>query len=290
MKIAVQIFGHLRTYEQCYESLKTNLLDLYDCDVFMHTWDKLDHSTQVWHNYRVSDKGQSQKELEQIIKNCYHPKSFKIETQIVKDEGVVDTDGAQISLFGIKSMLYGMQQANILRENYEKQNNIKYEYVIVVRPDVYLKKPFSIRHFINQDIVDKKILYTAGHYKSNNIYMNDFRYVGGSDILFFAKPQILSEIFENNNKIIEQIKDINTTKYGPEYSIIYAIENMGIRVLFINYLWFQDFEVLRPQIPENSQTLKIQKKYKKLTKIFLTISIIEFLLIMLILAIQFVNL
>lgn len=159
-------------------------------------------------------------------------------------------------------MLYGMQHVNLLRENYEKNNNITCDYVIVIRPDVYFKKPLNIRHFINKDISEQKILYTAGHFKANNIYMNDFRYVGGSDILFFSKPQIISEIFENNDKIIAQIKDCNTTKYGPEYSIIYAIENMGIKVLFINYLWFQNFEILRPQNLVESQAAKRQKNIK----------------------------
>ena len=40
MKIAVQIYGHLRTFEQTYKSIQKNLLSLYDCDVFLHTWDR----------------------------------------------------------------------------------------------------------------------------------------------------------------------------------------------------------------------------------------------------------
>ena len=38
LKIAVQLFGHFRTFEKCAQALKENLLDRYDCDVFIHTW------------------------------------------------------------------------------------------------------------------------------------------------------------------------------------------------------------------------------------------------------------
>lgn len=38
MKIAVCISGQPRAYKQGYEYLKRNLLDQYDCDIFIHTW------------------------------------------------------------------------------------------------------------------------------------------------------------------------------------------------------------------------------------------------------------
>jgi len=38
MKIAVCISGQPRAYKEGYEYLKRNLLDHYDCDIFIHTW------------------------------------------------------------------------------------------------------------------------------------------------------------------------------------------------------------------------------------------------------------
>jgi hypothetical protein len=38
MKIAVQLFGHLRTYKKCFPALKKHLLSKYDCDIFIHSF------------------------------------------------------------------------------------------------------------------------------------------------------------------------------------------------------------------------------------------------------------
>jgi hypothetical protein len=38
MKVAICISGQPRAYNKGYEYLKKNLLDRYDCDIFIHTW------------------------------------------------------------------------------------------------------------------------------------------------------------------------------------------------------------------------------------------------------------
>lgn len=65
-KVAVQLFGHLRTYKECYQSLKEHLLDKYDCDVFCilgtQSTIQLKHGIQftwkiktiILHNYAVN--------------------------------------------------------------------------------------------------------------------------------------------------------------------------------------------------------------------------------------------
>jgi hypothetical protein len=39
MKVAVLLTGHSRDYSKTFESLKNNVLDKYDCDVYLNTWD-----------------------------------------------------------------------------------------------------------------------------------------------------------------------------------------------------------------------------------------------------------
>lgn len=48
--IAIQLFGHLRTYEKLApyfikNVVNENALDGYKIDIFIHTWDELDHNT-----------------------------------------------------------------------------------------------------------------------------------------------------------------------------------------------------------------------------------------------------
>lgn len=42
-KIAVVLTGHLRTYKNVFFNLRKNLLDLYDCDIYISTWNDVDH-------------------------------------------------------------------------------------------------------------------------------------------------------------------------------------------------------------------------------------------------------
>lgn len=39
MKVAVLLTGHSRDYSKTFESLKNNILEKYDCDVYFNTWD-----------------------------------------------------------------------------------------------------------------------------------------------------------------------------------------------------------------------------------------------------------
>ena len=55
MKIAICFFGHLRTFKRCAPHLKRNLLDQYDCDLFMHTWSTLNHQTITHHENKNID-------------------------------------------------------------------------------------------------------------------------------------------------------------------------------------------------------------------------------------------
>ena len=81
MKIAVQIFGHLRTFKECFPFLKKNLLDKYDCDVFMHTWDTIDHSTKTWHNNFMPNTNDNVELIKEDLISLYKIKKLKIEHQ-----------------------------------------------------------------------------------------------------------------------------------------------------------------------------------------------------------------
>ena len=63
--------------------------------------------------------------------------------------------------------------------------------------------------------------------------------------ILFAKPGVISNILSDTDSIIEQIKNPDTTQYGPEYSIIYAIEKKKIRPILLNYLLNESFHIVR---------------------------------------------
>ena len=39
MKVAILLTGHSRDYNKTFDSLKKNVLDVYDCDIYFNTWD-----------------------------------------------------------------------------------------------------------------------------------------------------------------------------------------------------------------------------------------------------------
>ena len=268
MKIAVQLFGHLRTYNKCYNKLFEHLISRYDCDVFMHTWDSLDHNTQTWHDFKIEKKLDSEKLRESVIE-CYHPTAFKIEKQNVQDEGVVIAQDKAISIFGIKSMLYSMAQANQLREEYQKKTGAHYDYVVVIRPDIELWMPLVLEEFIQKteakDLANS--FYFGGFYKFKHI-LNDWRAIGGSDVLFFAPANVMSKMFENIDVLVNDCTNQELSVYGPEYSFLHAIESLGIKLQFINYLWGEKYNVIREvNRPQNEQPVKKSSWIKKIFRI-----------------------
>ncbi|EAH8660000.1 hypothetical protein EWH67_09410, partial [Campylobacter coli] len=53
-KLAIQLFGHMRTYEQTYEKFKENIINVnlqdgWEIDLFIHTWNKFNSSSKSWH-------------------------------------------------------------------------------------------------------------------------------------------------------------------------------------------------------------------------------------------------
>jgi len=144
MKIAVQIFGHMRTFQKCAPVLRNKILSKYDCDVFIHTWDKPYHDNNECYSSFFSE-----------IIELYNPKEIKIEKQDFFDtdgQYIIDINsdfkGYNVPLAGLKYMNYSMFQANSLRCEYQKKHHLQYDYIICVRPDIFLDEDFDILHFV----------------------------------------------------------------------------------------------------------------------------------------------
>ncbi len=146
-KVALCISGHLRTFDSNYPSVKTNILDKLDCDVFIHTWDILGLS------YRSGDSNlyntQTSRALD-IINKLYNPKKIVIEKSkkfnvtplMQKHAGFRDIDG-------MLSMFYKIEECNKLKREYEKENGFKYDFEIRFRGDLWMEQPIPITDSTN---------------------------------------------------------------------------------------------------------------------------------------------
>ena len=247
LKIAVQVFGHMRTFEKCAPSLKKYFLRYYDCDVFIHTWSTLDHDTKTWHKHKTSGHSIDQSQFANKIQSLYSPKKIKIEHQVPEDLGTYEASSSRtLSIYGIKSMFYSMEQANKLRESYEFQSKTEYDYVLMIRPDILLKKRLRIEQFTNLFSEEEKAdaVFSCGH--NSKPIVNELRFIGAIDVMFFAKPQTMVKLLNDHQVMTEDAQQVSQLKkFGPEYLLYRQAKSEGIDFHLTDFKMNESWEILR---------------------------------------------
>ena len=205
--IAVQFFGHLRTFEYTFNSFEQNLLkenikDGYHIDIFIHTWEELDHSTINYRN--VGGKPLTKETLTSdkllLVNQLYQPKKMLVEPQLdCSDDVLVEKIGQHPrAKKGCLNNAYTIYMSNKLRNDYEIENDIEYDWVIVTRPDIFFKKPFGINSFIScysefqLTIPQNAIFHGFGPFGRGNM-IEDPCFLEGSDLIFFGRPNIIND-------------------------------------------------------------------------------------------------
>lgn len=203
MKLGILLFGHLRTFEYSSQYFIENVAKKYNCDIFMHTWDEIDSATQSWNN-----KINCYKKLDEItlekVKTIYKPKSIIVGHQDNQNDEVIESiDGfKKVSVNGMNYMFESMRKANELRKAYEQELGIKYDYLLVTRPDVavynFLDIPATIKEAQSLNIDIDNARFFAGLYGNSdtNVRLLCNRV---NDILFFAKPEVVDRYISVNS-------------------------------------------------------------------------------------------
>ena len=155
MRIALLLPGHPRTYKQTYESLKKNLLDVYQqVDIFIWCWDELgfwtpDNSDGSVPEYGIY--GSSGKVNQEDLLNLYKPKAFKIEKisdhkqKILNfQDKIIEKRYPHVRPFNNVSCWYGIYKCDLLRRKYEEENGFTYDIVVRGRFDLELTKPLTL--------------------------------------------------------------------------------------------------------------------------------------------------
>lgn len=258
LKVAICFFGHLRSYNKCAPFLKKNLLSQCDYDLFMHTWSTLDHNTQTWHDLKRL-KGLTKET--NIIASYGHLKGLKIEEQKVQELGNIiikpfeHSEEKKMSVFGIRAVHYSMAQSYSLCKNYALENQINYDYILFVRPDILLNTPLNIKNLIKnlpQKQIEKSFFTLAD---DSSRIISGFEDMNSNDLLFFATPSTISNIMENLESVSKDFKDGTVLPCSPEHKIIKLIESSGIKPYRINLKIGQDWSILR-----SNSALPLKKK------------------------------
>jgi hypothetical protein len=138
MRIAIVLFGHLRSYRQTifsFENLKNILSRSGNVDVFCHTWDIEESVTAAWWKEHKPDEPPPAIVDVRKIEQIYSPALYSVEPSRQFDDKGYSVN-SKIPIPGILSMLYSQMRAFNLLEEYEKQNGFKYDVVVKTRYDL----------------------------------------------------------------------------------------------------------------------------------------------------------
>ncbi len=279
MKIAVLLFGHMRTFEVCSPHLHQHLLKKYDCDIFIHTWDTND-----------SNRFDNEQPLTYIdkIMTCYAPIGIKVEKQdFFEDMGEYSKDTHSplktysVPLNGLKYMLYSMYQANLLRVQHQKTDTrVQYDYIIFLRPDVKLNRDFIIDDYFNEFTFNPNTVISFCNYPAFTITNNKMQNIyKASDLFFLMSQQSANTLFSDfnffNHYYITFPSLFPKFSFHPELSFHeFIIGNSLVHRYYLN-----SFTVVRDNYKNNINILPINndkytnikiksnEKYKKYFKI-----------------------
>lgn len=254
MKIAVCLYGHLRTYQYCYRYLKGNICDFYDCDVFMHTWDTIESTTSTWHNDRIK-KNINISDKEKELKEKYNLKDLIIEKQ--KDESekygnlFVNFSGfnevKKQSIWGFRCAFSSMKKSGLLAKEYSKKHNIKYDYILFIRPDILLYNKFDIMKFIenlSEQEVKKSFFFSSLVHPGTRT--NDIRCMHANDLIFFAAPNVMFKVIDNIDTFLNGFHDGQHVKgRAVESYILDLVQDFGFTNYRIDYNMWTNYEILR---------------------------------------------
>lgn len=145
MKIAVCYRGHLRTLSKTFDNQKQYLFQNHDVDFFCHTWNVYKEEIQFLKEV-VKPKRLLIEDSKQLYINPYNSITFHDQfdssLEFTKDKKI--TDGYLQSIpYNVLSLLYSLNKVNSLRKEYSQANNIVYDGVLIIRPDIYFYDSFK---------------------------------------------------------------------------------------------------------------------------------------------------
>lgn len=145
MKVGLILSGHMRGYRNTFDSFKNELIDKYDVDVFISTW-----NTYGWwtaDNIKLINHESSEIDINEI-NHLYGPKIIKVDKYFddkFDERFQIESllfqpflKDKRIRIINTLSMYYKFQDSLRLFEDFVSENKSQYDIVIKTRPDVYL--------------------------------------------------------------------------------------------------------------------------------------------------------
>lgn len=209
MRVALLLSGELRDSIESYKLLKENLLDIYNPDVFISTWENLVPIKNTRLKTLPPENDTDYRELMRM----YNPINFEVEDYSSGFEEIWNQKTQQnfhkletnANLISIISMWYKTMRVTQLKSNYESLMGFKYDIVIKSRPDLKLHEPIHLfPPYENTLYIPKGWDWSGG--------WNDLFAFGGSEVM-----DIYGNIFNGLVDVTNRMHRINPERFLRRY-------------------------------------------------------------------------
>lgn len=173
-KVALCLSGYPRFHSgRSYESIKREILDKYDTDVFIHFWFSKDknfvYPFASWSN--ISSPIEVPNNVEEELKTLYNP--IDIISEEPKSFKQYYKEGDYLSM-NMPSMFYSLKMVDSMRFFYSRYKNKSYDFVVRARTDTLLSSLPDL-HTLSRDT-----LYIPDNCGNPLLFNDNFSICGGS--------------------------------------------------------------------------------------------------------------
>lgn len=253
MKVALCFSGGIRNLENNYESIRRCLIEPLNADVFIHGWyfktEELENTHKM---YKKEETNKSRvlmllkpkkSKFEIYNKNKEDEMKDKFNIDEIKNKYKENSNLCQLYPNTV-GMFWSIYESNLLKKEYENENNFKYDVVIRCRPDFEYYTPMS--ESILSSVKSNTILMPLDNYAYFTKKCDKFA-IGDSESMDKYSELILS-ILKYEEKYPEDFWD------GPNV-LDKHLKESNIKILWI----YVDYEY---HIRRKSQRLTDDKRHK----------------------------
>jgi len=220
LKIALVFYGQPRISNiESYNSIKKNLIDNYDCDVYIHTWwskeDYINQKEYIKSPWSQATDLKVKENIDEILQNMYNPKVLKCEK--IKDFMEVSDNLKMVpNAYNNISQMYTINEASKLIENYEQ-----YNFIIKLRLDIVLYKIPKLEE------LDKNKTYVIDTHVGREVFNDNIWILSIKHFDLFNMYDKKDKYYEEINTLnIEEILCYHAKKIGIYREIIKISENL----------------------------------------------------------------
>ena len=190
INVAICMSGHLRTYDLCKQNIKSNIIDIlknagFNVNLFLSSWDSENSPNYNIKEFNIHDFEPTKEEY--FIKNYSTNDYLKYPSLCCRTTSSNAISG-----------LYKIYKSLIINKNVELNNNIKYDIIIRMRPDIIYNNILDIG-IIKKCLLNDCIYmpFSHGKYTLVTKYMMDHYFLGNRNTM---EKVMLN--YENINNLI----------------------------------------------------------------------------------------